>query len=975
MMSSDDEHKRVEEMEADNDNTTSNTSNNEEEVSEASSLDEDDRELIEENLRKRPAHGPTPLSKKPTVSLENLFDDDEEEEAVPAVAADKKRLSMDDDDLEDFIVSDDEDKKSEDSSADEEKVEQKKVKRPVQKRVVRKPAARTFSNVKVSNDVYYDLMEVFGDPRDYQDMLDSFSATRITPDSTKAVIVEEEDIESDLSEEDSFKDKVEFIMQELELEEGLREDVELVLKYIVEDQLEVIYLEAYQQDLSLDGETLWAIFDAHLQWKESILKARRKCRRHNIPVDGLFAFDTLSDYISKFASASSNSSSTTRTSNTTRTRKSGVLWGEAEAREFGEKMPDPVELQVILSAGSFYEEPAGVSEEMQEYAAWRYALHPVTFQFFLQHSNEDISLRIQQEGILRNVIQRAQGYAAAFIKRRQATLEAKRNYRLGEKKAVRDLQRLISLRALRVEGEEQIGVVMIHGNRSACALMDVRTGNPTKTFKSPVQEQHYFEQVQKIVIGGRGPQVRTVFEALSKRWSCYLVKPLPGTEELDCQSLGRFAVDPALEIVSRHSRLAELLRLPKEEEERYQRHLHRALVRFVAAKGVNLEECFVSEWKRQPLLLLPGMTVELAEALEGVKSREQLRGMMSDRSFRNLAGFLTIPSSKEPLDATLAHPDTRHPSMLTPPNDADDDDSISVMASGEQMMEMIMEDRLHRGKVFSGPVVRNDYPHSLLIKLANGVEAVIKGPRSRVPPGQVASGEFVRVDADRFRLELNPTGASGTGGEEAATTPSKEAPIVQQTLARVAMHPLFREISGRQAEDSFRGIGLVGDVIVRPSRQPGHLSISWKVSSTLTQHLDVEIHRTTGKLMVTGVACDDVDEIVARMVDPLAQLVDTILACPKYFEFGEDGERTAVEEHLKKGFVDGRIAYCVWLSREEPGALMHISSLPTANLPVKHENVRLLLRGRLQLREREFDSLEKMISHWKAEYAKKLKGK
>ena len=106
---------------------------------------------------------------------------------------------------------------------------------------------------------------------------------------------------------------------------------------------------------------------------------------------------------------------------------------------------------------------------------------------------------------------------------------------------------------------------------------------------------------------------------------------------------------------------------------------------------------------------------------------------------------------------------------------------------------------------------------------------------------------------------------------------------------RVIKHPLFRSFNAAQAEE-YLGSQSRGDVIIRPSSKGvDHLAVTWKVSDSVYQHIDVlELDKdnefAVGKTLKIGGrwSYSDLDELIVNHVKAMARKVDEMMLHEKY---------------------------------------------------------------------------------------------
>lgn len=128
-----------------------------------------------------------------------------------------------------------------------------------------------------------------------------------------------------------------------------------------------------------------------------------------------------------------------------------------------------------------------------------------------------------------------------------------------------------------------------------------------------------------------------------------------------------------------------------------------------------------------------------------------------------------------------------------------------------------------------------------------------------------------------------------------------------------------------------------GDVIIRPSSKGSdHLTITWKVADNIYQHIDVKEEGKANafslgtSLWINGEEFEDLDEIIARHVTPMAAHARDLLYFKYYRETG-GGLKDKAEEIIKeeKQRNPSKIHYFVSASkvRMQPIKLYNMSYL------------------------------------------------
>lgn len=97
-----------------------------------------------------------------------------------------------------------------------------------------------------------------------------------------------------------------------------------------------------------------------------------------------------------------------------------------------------------------------------------------------------------------------------------------------------------------------------------------------------------------------------------------------------------------------------------------------------------------------------------------------------------------------------------------------------------------------------------------------------------------------------------------------------------------------------------------GEAIVRPSSKgENHLTVTWKVTDDVLHHIDVrEEGKKFGfslgkKLWIDTEEFEDLDEIIARHVNPMASYAAELLEC-HYYTAGIDGVEAKAEAVLNE---------------------------------------------------------------------------
>lgn len=238
-------------------------------------------------------------------------------------------------------------------------------------------------------------------------------------------------------------------------------------------------------------------------------------------------------------------------------------------------------------------------------------------------------------------------------------------------------------------------------------------------------------------------------------------------------------------------------------------------------------------------------------------------------------------------------------------------------------------------------------PLGVKVKLDNGLlgtitnkflsDGEVSDPLTRVKMGMTIHCRVMKVQADRFSIELTcrssdlkdphnrwkqakDSAYDFEAEEEDARKEqdSKKRNTNQKSYRkRVIIHDSFKNIDFRTAERILNE-SAQGALIIRPSSKgDDHLTLSWKVYDGIHQHVDIREEGKTNpfslgsKLFIDTEEFEDLDEIVARYVNPMAQLAREIITY-KYFR-NINGDRSLAEKFLteEKSKTPTRIPYLI----------------------------------------------------------------
>ncbi|CAL8073118.1 unnamed protein product [Orchesella dallaii] len=293
-----------------------------------------------------------------------------------------------------------------------------------------------------------------------------------------------------------------------------------------------------------------------------------------------------------------------------------------------------------------------------------------------------------------------------------------------------------------------------------------------------------------------------------------------------------------------------------------------------------------------------------------------------------------------------------------------------------------------QGQACHGIRIRMDNGISGFIPISKLSDSQVTMPEERVRRGQTVYCRVVKIDVERFSVEctsrtsdLNdvkqfwkPEKDSYYDQEKEDNETKKEDDIRkskqrQSYFKRVIVHPSFKNISYRDAEVLMEKMDQ-GEVIIRPSsRGADHLTVTWKVSRGICQHIDVKEegkdkdHKQT--LLIGDDEFEDLDEIIARHITPMASHARDLINF-KYYVDTLGGSMQKAEEYLlgERAKNPNKIHYVLQVSKEYPGKFI-LSYFPRTKC--LHEFVTVTPDG-FRFRQQTFDSLDGFLNWFKKHY-------
>uniref|UniRef100_A0A6B2EJU3 Transcription elongation factor SPT6 n=1 Tax=Phlebotomus kandelakii TaxID=1109342 RepID=A0A6B2EJU3_9DIPT len=296
----------------------------------------------------------------------------------------------------------------------------------------------------------------------------------------------------------------------------------------------------------------------------------------------------------------------------------------------------------------------------------------------------------------------------------------------------------------------------------------------------------------------------------------------------------------------------------------------------------------------------------------------------------------------------------------------------------------------------TGVKLRLDNGLQGFIHVKNLSDKHVKNPEERVQVGQTVHVRIIKIDVDRFSVDCSSK-SSDLLDKNHEWRPTKDAYYDQDSedqitrkdddtkkqkarnhyVTRVIFHPAFHNKSYTEALKIMEKMDQ-GEVIIRPSSKGSdHLTVTWKVTDEIYQHIDV---REEGKenafclgrrLCIGSEEFEDLDEIIARYVNPMASYARDLLNY-KYYRDTLLGVKDKAEECLKEEKTKNptKIHYFMSASKNYPGKFL-LSYLPVNKC--KHEYVTVTPEG-FRFRQQIFDSLNALLKWFKEHFKDPLPG-
>lgn len=290
---------------------------------------------------------------------------------------------------------------------------------------------------------------------------------------------------------------------------------------------------------------------------------------------------------------------------------------------------------------------------------------------------------------------------------------------------------------------------------------------------------------------------------------------------------------------------------------------------------------------------------------------------------------------------------------------------------------------------------RLDNGCSGFIHIKNLSDKKVTDPQERVKPGMMVHSRIIKIDIDRFQVDLTTKSTDlmdkdgqwkppkdlyyDTDREKSEFEKEQEKKKVQAQQAyikRVIAHPNFNNIGYKECEKILANMDQ-GECIIRPSSKGAdHLTVTWKVADGVLQHIDI---KEEGKmnafslgrsLLINGEEFEDLDEIIARHIQPMASHARDIINFKNFLD--TDGKKEIIDKKLyeDKKKAPSRIPYFLSATKQYPGKFL-LSYMPRTK--PKHEYISISPDG-FRYRHKNFHSINSMMRWFKEHFRDPLIG-
>ncbi|KAF2133834.1 transcription elongation factor Spt6 [Dothidotthia symphoricarpi CBS 119687] len=273
---------------------------------------------------------------------------------------------------------------------------------------------------------------------------------------------------------------------------------------------------------------------------------------------------------------------------------------------------------------------------------------------------------------------------------------------------------------------------------------------------------------------------------------------------------------------------------------------------------------------------------------------------------------------------------------------------IFALMTGDEMFTMLTgetKETLYEGMVIPVTIKRTFQDH-IEAKLECGIDGGVsesefpegvgsggQEPRHVFQPHQTVRARILYLNRKALSAQLSlradlirqpmPRAIDRIPGEwdeqqEAADkkAAAKEKEVASGRPNRVVNHPLFFQFNATQAEE-YLGTKEPGELVIRPSSKGfNHLVVTWKVSASAYQHLDVlELNKpnqfSLGKKLTIGKSVyTDLDELIVNHVEAMARKVTEITRDERFQNGTKEETDLWLETYCKANPSRSMYAFC-----------------------------------------------------------------
>ena len=191
--------------------------------------------------------------------------------------------------------------------------------------------------------------------------------------------------------------------------------------------------------------------------------------------------------------------------------------------------------------------------------------------------------------------------------------------------------------------------------------------------------------------------------------------------------------------------------------------------------------------------------------------------------------------------------------------------------------------------------------------------------------------------------------------------------------SRSISHPLFKNVNRIRAENLLAE-GSDGDIIIRPSSKGfDFVVISWRLEMDVYHHIEIREENkdtpwTLGRsLFIGNQRFDDLDEVIARYVDPLINFCKEVTSHAKYLSTITGKKDIELQLRKQKAQQPKRIIYGLSMIPEQPCNFL-LSFLPFET--TYHEVFSISSSGFL-FRDKKFASVDELLNFFKQDHMTK----